>query len=216
MNYNCIFFDFDGVIALNSQILFLQIMKSNLSYYGIDVNESYYIKNFLGWKGENIIGYFNEQYRTNIDVTLLHSIRNEYYDSLINNTEIDDTIMPLLDRLDSCYICSSNKKDTINAILGNIHLKKYFPDINIFCLDDTVKLKPDPMVYNNAINHANYPLTSCCAVEDSATGIMAAKQAGLYAIGYTRALPEGLIDEYSNILIAAGADIVINSFSEIK
>lgn len=50
-------------------------------------------------------------------------------------------------------------------------------------------------------------------IEDSVHGVMAAKQAGMYVVGFTGG--SHTTPDHRNRLIAAGADIVINSLYQL-
>lgn len=215
MNFKCIFFDFDGVIIKNSQIMFLEIMQEHMHKCGLNLQLPYYINNFLGLKGESIASNINLNYNFQVTSFDLKEIREKYKASLIQNLELDSSILELLQKVETCYICSSNNNQFINQVLIKANLKTYFPDENIFSLENTIKIKPDPMVYLNALKHSKLSHDKCCAIEDSITGVIAAKKSGLYTFGYVGSLPENLKYNYIKSLEAAGADKVINSFSEI-
>lgn len=215
MNFRCIFFDFDGVLIKNSQILFLEVMKEYLSKKGLDLQLSYYVDNFLGWKGEQISEQIKSSYQFEMMADDLKEIRTFYKSSLIAQPEVDPSIYKTLEDIQNCYICSSNNKPFINQILIKTNLKQYFSDDNIFSLENTEKVKPDPMVYLNALKHSNLAKEECCAIEDSVAGAIAAKNAGLYTFGYTGSLSGSLKENYIKSLQLAGIDRIINAFSEI-
>lgn len=215
MKFKCIFFDFDGVIIRNSQILFLETMQNTLYCRGLELDLAYYINNFLGWKGETILNHIKKEYNFESTTKELEKIRNQYKVLLLENPEIDPSIYKLLESVNHCYICSSNNKDFIKQLLVTTKLKKYFHDKNIFSLEDTSKLKPDPMIYLNALQHSGYLNEDCCAIEDSVTGAIAARAANLYTFGYIGSLPIQARSGYSTCLNNVGVNKIINHFNEV-
>lgn len=215
MEFKCIFFDFDGVIIKNSQILFLETMRDYLFGLGLDLQLSFYIENFLGWKGEQIMATIEKLFDFQAPPDLLKKIREAYGSSLINRPELDTSLYGILDQIETQYICSSNNKPFINKVLEKTNLKQYFHDEHIFSLENTEKVKPDPMVYLNAFQHCGMHKEECCAIEDSAVGIIAAKNAGIYTFGYTGSLVGSLKESCVKSFKDTGVDRIINTFSEI-
>lgn len=215
MNIKCIFFDFDGVIIENSQILFLNTMQQYIKNKSIDLNLEYFIENFLGLKGEVILENLNCNFKVNLSVEDLDVIRHTYKQALINAPKFDNHLIELLNDLQDKFICSSNNKTFINQLLYVTKLKHYFPDNRIYSLESVTKIKPDPLIYLNALRYSKFSSDCCWAIEDSVAGTVAAKQAGLYTIGYLGGLPHVMKKKYAQNLLSVGADRVINSFYEI-
>jgi beta-phosphoglucomutase-like phosphatase (HAD superfamily) len=215
MKFKCIFFDFDGVIIQNSQLLFLEIMQNVLWKKGLSLEITYFINHFLGWKGEMILEQIKNECKFKATDNDLKEVRRLYQAELIINPKIDSSIYELLETINYHYICSSNKRSFIKKVLIKTNLEKYFPDNNIFSLENTPKLKPNPLVYLNALAHSGLFKEDCCAIEDSITGAIAAKKAKLYTFGYIGSLPESVKASYSKSLNNVGVNRVINNFSEM-
>lgn len=75
--------------------------------------------------------------------------------------------------------------------------------------DDVRKGKPDPHIYRLACQRIDCPTDGAVAVEDAASGIRAAKQAGLRCVGISG-------HSSGDALAAAGADCVLQDFSNIN
>jgi beta-phosphoglucomutase len=69
--------------------------------------------------------------------------------------------------------------------------------------------KPDPEVFLIALGKLRLQPDQCWIIEDSVNGLQAAKAAGCFAAAITTTFDK-------STLIAAGADIVVNSFSELR
>jgi beta-phosphoglucomutase len=69
--------------------------------------------------------------------------------------------------------------------------------------------KPDPEVFLIALEKLHLQAAECWIVEDSVNGLRAAKGAGCYAVAITTTFDR-------EILVLAGADVVIDSFAELQ
>ncbi len=69
--------------------------------------------------------------------------------------------------------------------------------------------KPDPEVFQVAMSDLGLRPADCWIIEDSLNGLRAAKSAGCFAVGITTTFG-------ATILRAAGADIVVESFPELR
>jgi beta-phosphoglucomutase len=69
--------------------------------------------------------------------------------------------------------------------------------------------KPHPEVFQVAMRELRVDPADCWIIEDSVNGLRAAKAAGCYAVAITTTFGR-------NILLDAGADVVIDSFAELK
>jgi HAD superfamily hydrolase (TIGR01509 family) len=69
--------------------------------------------------------------------------------------------------------------------------------------------KPDPEVFLIALEKLQLEPAECWVVEDSVNGLRAAKAAGCFSAAITTTFDQ-------NTLAAAGADVVVDSFSELQ
>lgn len=84
---------------------------------------------------------------------------------------------------------------------------------HIYNKDDSGgKPKPAPDLFLYAANKLNTTAKDCIVVEDSPTGIAAGKAAGMYVIGYAGGKHRD--QNYRNILLQSGADIVVDTMAE--
>ena len=103
-------------------------------------------------------------------------------------------------------IATSSEQDTVDIILEMVSLKNCFGD-HIYNVDHVNKAyKPNPAVYLHAAQMLGVTPEECIAIEDSSSGIKAAKAAGMYCIG---------INTGKNRAVLAQADEIVDCFSEI-
>ena len=79
----------------------------------------------------------------------------------------------------------------------------------IVTADDVTLGKPDPEVYEVAAARLGIPAEACIVFEDSEVGVLAARRAGMRAIGVTTAHSEAELRQ-------AGAESVIADFEGIE
>lgn len=58
-------------------------------------------------------------------------------------------------------------------------LDRWFPESRIVYSDGTIPGKPDPAIFNRALERLGLPASSCLVVEDSVLGVQAARAAGI-------------------------------------
>lgn len=66
------------------------------------------------------------------------------------------------------------------------------------------------------VRYAIKTLKTCCAIEDSTTGVQAAKAAGLYTIAYVPSFSMQYHKKQSEILLNAGADQIIEDLGSLQ
>ena len=103
-------------------------------------------------------------------------------------------------------LASSSAKVTINRIFKRFDLHKYFT--HIVSGEDFPKSKPHPAIFQHAAFLAQTPVKNCIVIEDSTNGILAAKSAGIYCLGYDSI--NSKMQDYSK------ADKVISHFQELN
>ncbi|MBV8660717.1 MAG: HAD family phosphatase [Candidatus Dependentiae bacterium] len=103
-------------------------------------------------------------------------------------------------------IATSSEQETVDIILEMVPLKNCFGE-HIYNVDHVNKAyKPNPAVYLHAAKMLGVEPCNCIAIEDSSSGIKAAKAAGMYCIG---------INTGKNRNILQQADEIVDCFSEI-
>jgi HAD superfamily hydrolase (TIGR01509 family) len=76
--------------------------------------------------------------------------------------------------------------------------------------------KPDPAIYLHAIGDLGRKASECVAIEDSKSGTLSAVRAGIKAIGYVGAYPEGERADMTVVLKDAGASVIMNEWDEFS
>ena len=170
-----------------------------------------------------LIKYLEGQHTCSIDIGILAGYVHKFEMELMKglHTEVMpkieqngdlDTLLDELDHQQISYgIATSSRKERalqILEMLGYATGEKVDDRFKAFLArEDVGSIKPNPAVYKEIIKRMDGP-DFYFAIEDSAHGIKAAKDAGLYVIGYN---PNKLADDTFK-----DADFVIESFSELS
>jgi HAD superfamily hydrolase (TIGR01509 family) len=115
----------------------------------------------------------------------------------------------LLDALDRpCCVASNGNRAKMQFTLGHTGLLPRFEG-RLFSADDVARPKPAPDLFLHAARCLGALPQHTSVVEDTPTGIRAAKAAGMQAIGFASMTPR-------QRLAAAGADVLVESMAELQ
>ena len=103
-------------------------------------------------------------------------------------------------------VASSASKVTIDRVFRRFNLHDYFT--HIVSGEDFPNSKPHPAIFEYAASLSVAAKENCIVIEDSTNGIMAAKAAGIFCIGYH--------SENSKRQDLSQADLVIHHFDELN
>ncbi len=101
---------------------------------------------------------------------------------------------------------TSSNKAVQKKVFEMFDLQPYF-DV-VITGDEIQNSKPHPEPYLKTIGSLNFAAHTCVVIEDSVSGIIAAKEAGCQVVGITTSFSrEKLLD--------AGANIIVDNFSSL-
>jgi len=206
-----VIFDMDGVIV-DTEPVHHHAYNQHFEQLNIEVNAEMYAS-FTGNSTKNIFERLKIQFNLDEDVAnLVETKRNLFNDAFDNKEDlylldgVEDLIKDLYDNGMQLVLASSSATVTINRVFNRFRLHKYFT--HIVSGEDFPKSKPHPAIFLKAAELANTPVENCIVIEDSTNGIMAAKAAGIYCIGYDSF--HSKLQDYSL------ADVVITDFKELS
>jgi len=184
-------FDFDGLMVNSEQVIFVALQKL-FAKYDIDLTWSYFAHH-IGMPVAVVLPQF---YRD-------HSIPLSYEDFLTQRKqaikiemETSLKLMPGLTSLISILtqrnfvlaIGTSAKRKYLENILHKHHLYHFFA--NIVTIDEVDRGKPYPDLFLAVLKQANFVPEDAFILEDSPSGIQAAKAAGVMSV----AVPAPMVD----------------------
>jgi len=145
-------------------------------------------------------------------VEALIEMQNQFQIEIFNRANLTaiDGIPALLQFLNDegipCAVASSSSHDLINLVLEKCNIKHRFT--HLVSGEDVKAGKPAPDIYLKAAKALGLAPESCIAVEDSAIGILSAKNAGLTCIGFVNPNTHG--QDFTH------ANYVVKHFNECK
>ena len=205
-----VIFDMDGVIVdtepIHHYAYFQQFSELNIavteemftSFMGLSTRNTFQkLKELfpLEQEVEDLIQrkrtIFNDAFDTKKDLELLDGVEKLIKDLHTNGMEL--------------IVASSASKVTIDRVFKRFHLHQYFT--HIVSGEDFPNSKPHPAIFEFAADLSIAPKENCIVIEDSTNGIIAAKAAEIFCIGYN--------SEHSERQDLSRADVVVNHFDEL-
>jgi len=119
---------------------------------------------------------------------------------------VEDLIKELYHNGMQLVLASSSANVTIDRVFRRFGLHQYFT--HLVSGEDFPNSKPHPAIFEHAAKLSQTSVENCIVIEDSTNGIIAAKAAGIYCIGYDSINTK--LQDYSK------ADKVIKDFSELN
>jgi HAD superfamily hydrolase (TIGR01509 family) len=201
----------DGVIV-DTEPVHHYAYNQHFKQLNIDVSPEMYAT-FTGNSTKNIFERLKVQFNLSDDVpTLVETKRNLFNEAFDSKEDlflldgVEDLIKDLHQNGMQLVLASSSATVTINRIFNRFGLHQYFT--HIVSGEDFPKSKPHPAIFQQAAFLAKTPVENCIVIEDSTNGILAAKSAGIYCIGYDSF--HSKMQDYSM------ADRVIRNFDELS
>lgn len=191
-----VIFDFDGVIV-DTEHLHYEALNRILEPMGLGFSWDIYVKDLIGFDDRGAFAavlkrarqpYTDEEVRRLVErkaITFRHMVSSEPPDPFPGSVEL---IRKLAGRI-PLALCSGALYSDVEPIFAVLGLERAF-DV-LVTADDVRFSKPDPSCYRLAVKrlaerHGRELVpSSCLAIEDTPTGIAAAKGARLKVLGLT-------------------------------
>lgn len=201
-----VIFDMDGVLIDTEPLNDLHMVKF-LKKLGVEASSDY-LQRFRGTHAKYAWSHIIKEFNLTIPIDeLIANVRASYLEYLTSlDLEPIEGIIPFLKRLKkdkiTLAVASSAYHKRIHTLLRICKLKSFF-DV-IMSGDHVQHGKPDPEIYVKTAQLLKREPKDCIVFEDAASGVLAAKAAGMKVIGYKGA--------NHNKQDLSGADIVITTF----
>ena len=206
-----VIFDMDGVIV-DTEPVHHFAYNQHFKQLNIEVSPEMYAS-FTGNSTKNIYERLKGIYELEHEVqTLVETKRNLFNDAFDSKEDlylldgVEELILDLHRNGMQLVLASSSANVTIHRIFNRFGLHDYFT--HKVSGEDFPKSKPHPAIFLKAAELAQTPVENCIVIEDSTNGILAAKAAGIYCVGYDSF--HSKMQDYSQ------ADQVIRHFSELN
>ncbi len=200
-SFSAIFFDLDGTLLEGSDVHFQNCVFQTGQSFGLETNipRGMSLRYFLQLSFPEYDEEFREQFITKNYKNMMENPRPVQFFS---------DVIPFLESLpDIPRAIVTNCVDfEVDLTRRHVDLSQYFKTIISRSFPGIVHGKPHPDIYLRASEYFVTPPEQCIAFEDSETGLLSAKNAGMFTVAVNR---------YNDIDTRL-ADMVIRDFSEIE
>jgi HAD superfamily hydrolase (TIGR01509 family) len=205
-----VIFDMDGVIV-DTEPVHRYAYFQHFSELNIEVTEEIFTS-FTGNSTRNVFQRVKTIFNLEDDVEELILRKRYLFNDAFDHKEdlellegVEKLIKNLHQNGMQLILASSASKVTIDRVFRRFGLQPYFT--HIVSGEDFPKSKPHPAIFEFAASLSIAPKENCIVIEDSTNGVLAAKAAGIYCIGYNSI--------HSKLQDLSKADSVINHFNEL-
>ena len=205
-----VIFDMDGVIV-DTEPVHRYAYFQHFSELNIEVTEEMFTS-FTGNSTRNVFQRVKAIFNLEDDVEELILRKRFLFNDAFDHKEdlellegVEKLIKDLHQNGIQLILASSASKVTIDHVFRRFDLYPYFT--HIVSGEDFPKSKPHPAIFEFAASLSIAPKENCIVIEDSTNGVLAAKAAGIYCVGYNSI--------HSKLQDLSKADSVINHFDEL-
>lgn len=205
--------DFDGVVA-DSETIANTLLAESITELGVPTTIDDCIRLFMGkrwedcrkaiveWTGSPLPQDFEDRHRTRTRVTMRRDVGPvagiaEFLDGHAH--------------LPRC-VASSSSPEWLDHCVDKFGFRPHFGS-NLFSATKVANGKPAPDIFLHAAGSMGVAPNACVVVEDSASGIVGARAAGMTVIGFLGA--SHIRDGHAERLMAAGAHHLAADYAEV-
>ncbi len=203
-------FDMDGVIV-NTEPLHHKAYHQMFKDVNIEVSKELYAS-FTGQSTFEICEKLCEKFNLRLCTDTLVGIKRDHFKILFETDASLTLIDGVLDLITDYHrnglklvLGSSASMENINNIFERFDLDQYF--IAKFSGADLKASKPHPEIFQKSAKATGFSTDECLVIEDSTNGILAAKSASIFCVGYNSL--HSMDQDYSK------ADLVVDDFQNI-
>jgi HAD superfamily hydrolase (TIGR01509 family) len=201
-----VIFDCDGVLV-DSERLSHEVLCEMLAEHGVDWSLQQALERFMGGSAAVTVERWTALTGVGGDV-FLPAFERRSVAAFEARLGAVPGVVDVLDSLDAPYCVASNGPHAkMRCTLGLTGLLPRF-DGRVFSADDVARPKPAPDLFLHAAATLGAMPADCVVVEDSPTGVAAARAAGMRVLGYAAMTPV-------ERLRAAGADAVFERMDQL-
>jgi len=202
MALQAVLFDLDGVL-IDSEPLGVRIAKQVLDEHGIAITADK-LDGFIGVPDRD---FYRHIATSGYDAETLLKRHTELYESRLNTVELIPGAVELVAKIKSTSrigLVSGSTRRQIDQVLERFGLSNFFEVI--VSADDVPVGKPNPHCFRLAAQRLRVQSIGCIAIEDSESGLKAAKKAQMWTIAY-RPNASDNISEFADITVCQLAEI---------
>ena len=212
MKYKAIIFDMDGTVV-QSENFWIESTKKLLARRNIILSEqklSYIKSHFIGLGLLGSCTFLKDHFKLADSVeTIIQEKKEHAHELYVQQVRFIDGFVEfheMISKLSKKTALATNaSRETVSLTNQKLNLEQFFGP-HLYCVTEIGKSKPDPAIYLHAAKKLELKPIDCIAIEDSAHGIQAAKNAGMFCIG---------INTSGNKERLQDADLIIDKYQDI-
>lgn len=208
MSFDLVIFDCDGVLV-DSEVLSCRALVETLADHGVAASVDEVYAQFLGRSTASILAHYAGQGHAlpaNFPDVLRERIRAAFAAELRPIADIELAVRRLRARM---CVASSSDLDRVEFSLARTGLIDHFTGL-IFTAQMVARGKPAPDLFLHAAERMGVPPDRALVIEDSVSGVLAGKAAGMTVWGFVGGSHYAARDGRA-LLEAAGADHVFEN-----
>ncbi len=195
-----VIFDCDGVL-IDSERLAVKVDVRVLHDLGWPLSEAEVIERFVGRSDRDTQAAIEAHLGRKLAVDWVERVQPLYKQAFETNLAPVEGVLEALDRiaLPSC-VASSGTHEYLRYTLGLTSLYERFEG-RIFSAEDVARGKPAPDLFLHAAERMTTEPARCVVVEDSRSGVEAARAAGMDALAFAGGLSPAELLEGPNTIV---------------
>lgn len=178
--HKVVLFDWDDTLIRTMEFQYVSYKRA-FHIFNFELSKNEFLSH-AGFNGKEITTKIIKDNNLEITTEEIYQAKQNYHSSRIDKPEVIENTISLLKIFGEKYktgIVSSGFRHNIQPVVDELDLKV---DLIITATEYKGLLKPNPGIYNYAINYFSVAPDECIVFEDSAPGIQAAKDAGIKTI----------------------------------
>ncbi|MGQ0510641.1 MAG: HAD family hydrolase [Betaproteobacteria bacterium] len=196
-----VIFDCDGVLV-DSEPLANRVLHELLASLGLRMPLEEVMRSYIGRTRQGCVALTEEKLGRPVPATFVADWNALLFETFRRELQPVRGVKDLIGRLAGPFCVASNSSaDRVRVALGATGLLERFEG-RVFTADEVARPKPAPDLFLYAARTMGFQPAHCTVVEDSATGVRAAMDAGMTVLAYAGA---GHADPVA--LAAAGAEV---------
>ncbi|MBR1945029.1 MAG: HAD family phosphatase [Alphaproteobacteria bacterium] len=208
-----IIFDFDGVLV-DSETMGCQIWSDVFAKHGMTVPARDIMEKYTGKTGTLICSLVEEEYGYHIPDGFLDEVNETTESIMIRELKTIPGVLETLPMLSiPMCIASGSRPKRLNMCLDATGLRPWFPDETVFSSHFVKNGKPAPDLFFYAAERMKVQPDKCVVIEDSTSGIIGAKAAGMHVYGFIGG--SHCTPERGRQLTQSGAELLFDDFTKL-
>lgn len=200
-------FDCDGVLV-DSERVSNTVFLDMLAELGVQMSEERLIQDYVGMTIKNCLQLITQRHQVHFPDTFKQEMDTRMLAVYQQKLTAIPGVQGVIENLGIPFCLASNSTpDKITFMLKLVGLYDFFQG-RIYSGTQVAHPKPAPDVYLLVASANGVAPEQCLVIEDTPTGIRAAKAAGMTVLGYA-----GLFE--ASQLLAAGADAVFDDMHDL-